>query len=141
MGITSLSPCGGLWVLNPHRTLRRLIRRCPVRSEVKVRNETLVWYSVRPGEGMKFRERVRVRDASSTEEYWSIKHTVLYRGLPSILPITITLRIQRHDPRPQGHQCDKTHRGQGSDTSVVCTSSHARRLTGHLIYCSRWPCR
>lgn len=73
---------------------------------------------------MKFRDRVRVRDASSAQEYWAVKHTVLYRGLPSVLPtITITLHLQRHNPRPQGHQCDKLHRGQGSDTSAVCTPS------------------
>lgn len=89
-----------------------------------MRNEALVQYKMRPREGMKFRDRVRVRDASSTQQYWSIKHTVLYRGLPSILPtIAITLHIQRHSPRPQGHQCDKMHRGQGSDTNTVCTPS------------------
>ena len=60
---------------------------------------------------MKFRDRVRVRDASSAQEYWAVKHTVLYRGLPSVLPtITSTLHLQRHNPRPQGHQCDKLQR-------------------------------
>lgn len=71
---------------------------------MRVRKEGLVWYQVRLREGMKFRDGVRVRDAGSTQEYWSVKHMVLHCRLPSVLHTKTTmLNIQRHNPRPQGH--------------------------------------